>query len=118
MAYCRWSSDGHKCDLYVYESNMGFEIHVAGQRIIGEVPPFPCIEDGRDGFAKKALEYHKFFDTCKREPIGLPHDGESFICDSLEEMREKIIELREVGYCFPDYVLESIDEELAEVKSE
>ena len=29
MAYCRWSD----CDVYVYESEQGWETHVAGQRI-------------------------------------------------------------------------------------
>ena len=32
MSYCRWSSMDYDCDLYIYESESGFEIHVARRR--------------------------------------------------------------------------------------
>jgi DNA repair photolyase len=32
MSYCRWSSDYFNCDLYCYESNSGYETHVAAYR--------------------------------------------------------------------------------------
>ena len=32
MSYCRWSSMGGQCDLYVYESRDGIEIHVSTRR--------------------------------------------------------------------------------------
>lgn len=38
MSYCGWSSDWGRCDLYVYESSMGYELHVAGRRLIAEIP--------------------------------------------------------------------------------
>lgn len=32
MSYCRWSSDNFNCDLYCYESDFGFETHLASGR--------------------------------------------------------------------------------------
>lgn len=38
MSYCRWSSMDFKCDLYIYEAEDGIAIHVASNRVIGDVP--------------------------------------------------------------------------------
>lgn len=32
VSYCRWSCDGHRSDVYVYEGGDGFVIHVACKR--------------------------------------------------------------------------------------
>ena len=42
MSYCRWSSDNWKCDLYCYEDvSGGITTHVAGNRIVGDIPEAP-----------------------------------------------------------------------------
>lgn len=52
-------------------------------------------------------------DKCELVKIGLPHDNETFNDSTLEEFRERIIYLRGLGYSCPDYVIETIDQEIA-----
>jgi len=118
MSYCRWSSDNWKCDIYAYEHYQGwYQIHIAGNRIIGEVPEYSFT----DPTEKMMADYKKqtdFMENAKREPIGLPHDGDSFQEPDLESFKQRLLELREIGYKFPDYVLETIDEEMKEANHE
>lgn len=122
MAYCRWSSDNFRCELYCY-SNVygGYTTHVAGNKIITPViPPLPLsfIKKGsklRSWLWTKIYNLHLF--TVRfglRRNIGLPFDRQSFDDETLEGFRDRLIHLREVGYRFPDYVLEVVNEEIAE----
>ena len=116
MSYCRFSSDDFACDLYCYEDvSGGWTTHVAGNRIVGDVPSIKGWHQmPPDEMAAAWEAQHKFLDACERQPIGLPHDGEMFNDPTLEDFRERLIYLRGVGYRFPDYVLEAVDEEIAE----
>jgi hypothetical protein len=125
MSYCRWSSDDFACDLYAYESvGDTWVIHVAGNRVVGDIPklpPFPTAGiTGKDdpwiaSYHLAAKAQHEFLETAEREFIDLPFAGESLHCDTLQEFKEKMLMLREIGYNFPDYVLETIEEEMANV---
>lgn len=87
MSYCRWSSDNFECDLYCYSDvNGGYTTHVAGRRRQGD----------------------------ELVAIGLPHDGKTFNDATLEEFKERLLSLRAAGYSFPNYVLETVDAEIAE----
>lgn len=114
MSYCRWSDDNWKCDLYCYEDvSGGFTTHVAGNRIKNDVPALPDIlETPSDEWLKAYRKQHAFLGNAERVYIGLPHDGESFNDPDLESFLERVCHLREVGYIFPDYVVESIKEEM------
>jgi len=112
MSYCRWSSDNWKCDLYCYEyCEGGWTTHVAGTRIVGDVP-----EVRWDG--PNWMDTHKavgeFLKSAEYRNIGLPYDGKTFNDPTLETFRDRLLYLRGVGYNFPDYVLENIKEEIAE----
>lgn len=116
MSYCRWSCDDFRCDIYAYESNDGYEIHVAGNRIVGDIPHVPFILDvDADEWRAAYQAQHDFLATAQREPITLPHAGESFCESDLEDLAARLIMLRELGYRFPDHVLETIAEEAIEV---
>jgi hypothetical protein len=54
----------------------------------------------------------KFVKNAEREPIGLPLDGEHYIDDSLVEFQGRLISLKEMGYRFPDCLIEEIAEEI------
>lgn len=124
MSYCRWSSQNFKSDLYCYQSKFGYEIHVGSMRIIGELPPVDMnlilgdniTEENKKLWLAQNKVRDAYFKTCKREKIGLPSDGESFTLDTLDEFKDKLLELREEGYNFPDYVLTEIEEEKSEIK--
>ncbi|WP_344250997.1 hypothetical protein, partial [Isoptericola hypogeus] len=86
MSYCRWSSDDHQCDVYVYEDVAGgWTTHVAGRRwVLAEPLPEP-IEVSTDFTAKqwdqwwaRGRRVSAILDRSTTEPLALPHDGETF----------------------------------------
>ena len=116
MSYCRWSTDNFKCDVYAYESQSGFEIHVAARRVVGDVPPLANIlEVSTDEFMKSYNAHHEFLETAERLNIGLEYDGKSFTCDTLEEFLEKLKEIKSKGYNVPDSVFEEVAQEMADL---
>lgn len=121
MSYCRWSSDNWKCDLYCYEGDK-FITHIAGRRRVGHIPDdrlsdFLQNKITPEEYTKLHKEQMKAVKACGFEDITLPHAGETFEDEDLESFKERLLYLREVGYRFPDYVLEQIDEEMAEEKA-
>jgi len=124
MSYCRWSTDNFGCDLYCYEDVAGgYTTHVAGNRIVGDVPkigefPLTWNDEEREEYEKRCLAQMRFLQTCERKPIGLPYDGQSFNDSDLESFLERLLHLREVGYKFPDRVIDAVKEELNEQTKE
>ena len=118
MSYCRWSSDNFKCDLYCYEDvSGGYTTCVAGNRVIGDVPKLPRLtaESAKDGSYLTAYKLQMaFLESAEREKINLPHVGESFNDPDLESFLERLIYLRGLGYNFPDYVIEAVNQEINE----
>jgi hypothetical protein len=117
MSYCRWSSDNHACDLYVYASVHGeYVIHIAGNRIVGDPPPYPSasLNLPHEAWAKMLEQHSHFLKTAKREDIQLPHAGETFREPDLQRLHQRLRYLRELGYRFPDQVLTTIEEEITE----
>lgn len=114
MSYCRWSSDNFASDVYVYEYvHGGFNIHVAGNRIVGNVPPLPNIlEVGNDEFVAAHRRQMDFVRSAKHAPIGLPHDGETFNEPDIPATIARLLELRAAGYIVPEYALEALREEM------
>lgn len=115
MSYCRWSSNNFACDLYCYaDARGGWTTHVANNRVVRDVPKVDHMLPLNDEkFLAELRVQHAFLDTAERAPIGLPYDGKTFNDPTLEDFRARLVMLREVGYNFPDYVLESVDEEIA-----
>lgn len=111
MSYCRWSSDDFKCDLYCYgDVSGGYTTHVAGNRVVGEVPPLPDLDSPK--FIEEYKKQSDFMATAKREPIGLPHDGETFNDPDLASFLDRLLELKAIGYHVPDWVVSNIREEM------
>lgn len=120
MSYCRWSTDDFQCDLYVYaDVGGGFTTHVAGNRPVYREPlPEPVDFDADvSGWFARHQKVMKMLDVAERKPIGLPHDGETFNDETLDDLLERILALREVGYRFPDYVLDDIRAEIVEANA-
>ena len=131
MSYCRWSSDGMKCDVYVYEHySDGYVCHVAGRKIVNlaEAPEcpswfdFPTDENGRisdesiQDYMVKHRAWNEWLDkSAIREDIGLEHDGKTFSCDMPGDMAETLIMLKEMGYQVPQYAIDALWEEQTEI---
>lgn len=122
MSYCRWSCDDFECDLYCYSDvSGGWTIHVAGNRHVGKAPSVASAFDQPfDGVRAAALfkAQSDWLEAAERVPIGLPHDGETFREPTIAAFRDRLISLRALGYRFPDYVLDGVDEEVAALASE
>lgn len=116
MSYCRWSTDDFQCDLYVYGDVCGgYTTHVAGNRPVYDEPLPPVVDfhERPDEWMDRRGEVMRMVDAAKREPIGLPHDGWTFNDSTLQGLLERLLALREVGYRFPDYVLDDVRAEIA-----
>jgi hypothetical protein len=90
MAYCRFSSDNFQCDVHcsaevVEDGSTVWITHVAAST-------------GRG--------------TTAREPIRLPHAGESFEDTSAAACLARLRELKRVGYRIPDRALLRLEQEM------
>jgi hypothetical protein len=70
--------------------------------------------DGKDAeFLAAQRAQYKWLERAQRVKIGLPCDGQSFNDETLEEFLERVESLKATGYHVPDYVAETIREEIA-----
>jgi hypothetical protein len=120
MSYCRWSSMNWTCDLYCYaDMTGGWTTHVAPRRRIDAVP-----DDRQEDFIGRKISIAEYTQLHRQqmialqripfEPLRLPHAGETFHDSTLAEFKRRLLELRQLGYRFPDDVIDQIDAELAE----
>lgn len=120
MSYCRWSSDNWKSDVYCYANVSGaWTTHVAGMRVVGDIPQvdWGLWHSDPDKMWEQYEAQHKFLEDCKRAPIGLPQDGETFDDAGPPEMLERLLWLRGLGYNVPETALEELREEIAGAKA-
>lgn len=114
MSYCRWSSDDFWSDIYCYEDLTScYTIHVACKRIAGDIPKTMHLlsRDTIPAFMEAHKKQVAFLDTAEREPIGLPHDGETFSYGLPGEAADKLDELRDMGYHVPEHAIRELREE-------
>ena len=122
MSYCRWSCDGGWCDIYAYEAEGDFwQIHIKTRKKVERSPVIFITVDGKMELSPThAKEYREH--NARMAALGddswvdldLPFDGQDYQCETIEDFRDKMTELRAAGYQFPDYVFEQINEEIAE----
>lgn len=113
MAICRFSSDNWRCDVYCYEAEEGYVTHVAGSRVVGDVPVAPFFLDvPHSDFFAAMKEQSDFVANADREVIGLPFDGQSFVDNTTEQLYERLKMLVEVGYVVPMFVFAELGEEM------
>jgi hypothetical protein len=127
MSYCRWSSDGFGCDVYVYEDvSGGFTCHVASRKIVNlhEAPhcpsffDYPTDKDGKisdESVSDFVGKHHIYMEWLRekaiREPIGLEWDGKSFNVETATSMGNELSILKEMGYSVPQYAIDALLEE-------
>lgn len=120
MSYCRWSSDDFQCDLYCYaDVSGGYTTHVAGNKSVGEIPKTDWVgfmnkTISAEEFAEQHSKQYEWLDKCERKPLGLPCDGESFNDATAELWLKRLMELRAMGYRFPDHVIDDAKAEMEE----
>lgn len=114
MSYCRFSSDNWKSDVYVYESSGGFVTVVAGNRLVGDVPPLlPIKHENTDEWLAAYRAQRNFMETAEHAPIELPHAGEGFTDYTAADCVARLLQLRALGYHVPQCAIDSLCEEAA-----
>lgn len=122
MSYCRWSSDGFRSDVYVYEDvGGGWTTHIANRRKLGldTLPPDPLdeLQQGivSEGWHERYKAYNNALQALESVRIGLPHDGGSFNDPSPGECADRLENLRALGYYVPQYAIDGLREEQQEL---
>lgn len=125
MSYCRFSTDDFQCDVYCYESDAGFQLHVASNKPDFKEPLPPPIdwgEQGQDGFNEKYLKRHRkvmeMVESADRISINRPHAGKSFCFDTPDELADFLVVLEGEGYRFPGKVIDCLREEGEELRQQ
>lgn len=121
MSYCRWSSNSHQCDVYVYDATDGVTVHVASSRIVlpEDMPAEPSFLELPAGeWVTRHNEWTARLNQCQVAPIGLPHDGESHYGLSLVQAADLLERFAAVGYLVPPDVITTLREEQEELATE
>lgn len=126
MSYCRWSSDGFRCDVYAYEHVDGYyAVHVASRKRL--FPPDFMPDLTKDFFARKISaetyaknhkEYMDLMDTLPWRDLTYPSAGKTFEEPDLESFLARMKALKAEGARIPDGVIEGIEAELKEEDSD
>jgi hypothetical protein len=116
MAYCRFSPTS---DVYCYEDvSGGWTTHVAGVRYVDfgkGAPRFSKSVMKKVRLLKKyARKLKQYRDNTKLLRIDLPYAGEHFNDGTVQEARDRLLWLKELGYCVPKFAIERMNDEIAE----
>ena len=119
MSFCRFTDNNCRCDFYAYESEGGFRLHVAASRVVWDAPPDPfaaevVLSAPEEWWARMVQTWRQALTEAKRKAITLDGAGESHIFETLPGVRECIADHIGRGFQAPDWLLESLDEEIAE----
>lgn len=121
MAYCRWSTDLGRCDIYAYADVAGgYTVLVATRkRAVPDdwIDPFRDVLAGRISAAEWADRANAMYRELSYLPlcdIDAPSAGKSFNVATLGDLKELLLSLRDEGLRFPDSVLAEIDDEMRE----
>ena len=111
MSYCRFSSDGGQCDVYVYESREGWITHVAANRRPTRAPDLDWKTE--EGWERSNRAYRDFADDPKNAPlpIGFSNDGMTFCDPTPADCAAQLVRLKAMGYLVPRYAIDALLEE-------
>ncbi len=118
MSFCRWSTGDYVCDLYCYESSLGFETHVGSRRREYKEPLPPCVPfEDEEAWVRRLLAVRNLEEgqDYRLVKIGLPYDGQSFIDATLKDFISRLEVLRAAGYKFPVNLIEELREEVESI---
>lgn len=115
MSYCRFSSDNFTCDLYCYQSEDGYTVHVATHKwrvwwralqwlTARRVPLTHTCTVRENRTWVTALE-RRLARSVTHLAIGLPFDGKSFYVKTELDMFRHICWLANLGYRVPKPLL-------------
>ena len=127
MSYCRWSSMDSMCDLYVYHSTDGSWTGMVAKRRRVFTPTEPYISLVEDAgkrsvsgkqWEERNLAYHEAMEAADWKDLPEPSTGGTFHRATPGEMADTLETLRKEGFNVPDYAIESLREEQADLDKE
>lgn len=105
--------------MYCYQDcSGGYTTWVAGLRHKGNIPKVPSLnlvfkkKITQEEWSVAHRKQMDWLDTAEMEEIGLPYDGERFNDPDLISFLNRVSHLKKVGYNVPDYVIDSIRQEI------
>lgn len=129
MAYCRWSCDRGRSDVYVYEGQTGWITHVAFRRLVhpeGKGPPTPPMEAMVNAYHTATPDelteiydaakgpYDAWRAECAVAPISHPEAGEYFTHDGPGACADNLERLAAEGFHVPEWVVPELRAEQGE----
>jgi hypothetical protein len=115
VSYCRWSSDDYQSDLYIYESTTGYEVHIAGRRILysKKLPdwvPFTPENIQNGTWQQRQEEVEKLLYSSEKQDIEFKHAGKCYTFPDGKSCADFVKELISLGYNVPNGVVEALIE--------
>lgn len=129
MSYCRWSSDDHQCDVYVWADVAGgYRTEVAGRRRVWNddvtLPPPVTLPVGqadskeRHAWAAATVERMRAVSALIDDEtrwtwldLPTPEGGHSYWHDTADECADNLDRLRAAGFNVPQYAIDSLRSE-------
>jgi hypothetical protein len=118
VSYCRWSSNDHQSDVYVYEGTDGWwHIEVARNRrvpVCATIRPVETFDpwDLSDEACEAREDQEMGFTTRGvRVYIDLPYAGDSLVAETARDCAETLEGLQGLGYVVPQFALDALREE-------
>lgn len=115
MSYCRWSPSS---DVYVYESvSGGWQVNVAENRPVNTYPYPEFPQDwqllDKDEIQRIVAAQKAWHESTTREPITL--GGTDGLFSGPGEAADHLEHLRSLGYIVPQFAIDCLREEAAEL---
>lgn len=113
MAYCKWSDTHPRSDLIAFERpNGGYCAMVRSKR---RKHPIPAVDLSSTPSRFESLRRRKEAEADPSNPVvplGLPLAGLTLHFETLEELYQQIIAMRDAGYLVPDEAVDQIQEDV------
>jgi len=113
MAYCKWSDASPRSDLIAFERpNGGYTAMVRSKRRFRAIP---AVDLSSTPARFESLRRRKEAEADPANPVvplDLPLAGKTLHFNTLEEMHEQILAMRDDGYLVPDETVEQIREDI------
>lgn len=121
MAYCRFSDDSFRSDIYCYESEEGFVVNVADTRYFFS-EPVPDLPEDFWNLSPEEINRHfvlmrEIIERSKKEPILLPDAGATFVFDDHQSAIDKLVKLRNSGFRVPKIAIVRLLVEISHLKT-
>lgn len=113
MAYCKWSDSEPRSDLIAFEkANGGYTAMVRSKR---RKHPIPAVDLSSTSARFESLRKRKEAEADPRNPIvpvEPPLAGLTLHFETLEELYQQILSMRDAGYFVPEEALEHVNEDI------